>query len=329
MRELLVSSNSLKVGILSVNEGLWSFRYAETWREWPLSPQFPVLPEIFIDRHDNRQVEWFFDNLLPEGRVRQLIAARERIDSADTWAFLLRHGQDMAGAISLQAIDDMPESVGELIPLSVEELQAKILESHGRQLPLMAAWDEIRMSLAGAQEKLGLLITADGSLFLPKGNAASSHIVKPDNVSPDFPYCPANEFFCMSLARVMKLPVPEVDLLHLPAPLYCVRRYDRIETGGSVNKLHQIDLCQALGVPPSKKYESDGGLGLQELLSLLGGSLMERPILAIHTALQWLIFNYLIGNLDAHAKNIAFLLQSPKARVAPLYDLLSVEVYLP
>lgn len=329
MSELLVTANSVNVGTLSVYDGLWSFRYAETWGEWPLSPQFPLSQKSFTDQYDNRQVEWFFDNLLPEGRLRQLIAARERIDAADTWAFLLRHGQDMAGALSLQTVDDTAEATGKLVPLSIEELQAKILESHSRQLPLMAAWDEIRMSLAGAQEKLGLRINADGAFFLPKGDAASSHIVKPDNVSPDFPYCPANEFFCMSLAREMKFPVPEVHLLHLPSPLYCIRRYDRIENGLNIKKLHQIDLCQALGVPPSRKYESDGGLGLPELLSLLGGSQMERPIVAVHTALQWIIFNYMIGNLDAHAKNIAFLLQSPKIRVAPWYDLLSVEAYLP
>ena len=151
MSELLVTANSVNVGTLSVHEGLWSFRYAETWGEWPLSPQFPLSQISFSDRYDNRQVEWFFDNLLPEGRLRQLIAARERIDAADTWAFLLRHGQDMAGALSLQTVDDTAEATGELVPLSVEELQAKILESHSRQLPLMAAWDEIRMSLAGAQ----------------------------------------------------------------------------------------------------------------------------------------------------------------------------------
>ena len=80
-----------------------------------------------------------------------LIAARERINAADTWALLLRHGQDMAGVLSLQTVDDAVEATGELVPLSVEELHAKILESHGRQLPLMAAWDEIRMTLAGAQ----------------------------------------------------------------------------------------------------------------------------------------------------------------------------------
>jgi len=266
---------------------------------------------------------------LPEGRLRQPIAARERIDSSDTWAFLLRHGQDMAGVLSLRTVDDLSEPAGELAPLSADELQTKIPASRERQLPLMAAWDEMRMSLAGAQEKLGLRIADDGTLFLPRGSAPSTHIVKPDNVTPGFPYCPANEFFCMSLARVLKLPVPEVTLLHLPAPLYCIRRYDRIASGDGIRKLHQIDLCQALRVPPSRKYESDGGLALHDLFALLGGLLMERPIVAINTVLQWIIFNYLTGNLDAHAKNIAFMLQGPKVRVAPLYDLLSVEAYLP
>lgn len=83
------------------------------------------------------------------------------------------------------------------MPLSPEALEEKIKASRARNLPLMASWDEIRMSLAGAQEKLGLRIDADGALFLPEGMAASTHIVKPENASLDFPFCPANEFFCM------------------------------------------------------------------------------------------------------------------------------------
>jgi len=178
---------------------------------------------------DIRHVEWFFENLLPEGRLRELIASRDRIDPKDTWALLLRHGQDTAGALSL-----LPETVDasgvqeKLLPLSRDALQDKIQESRSRNLPLMASWDDIRMSLAGAQEKLGLRIDAQGAMFLPEGTAASTHIVKPENASADFPFCPANEFFCMRLAAELKVPVPQVDLLHLPEPLYVIERFDRV-----------------------------------------------------------------------------------------------------
>lgn len=227
MSALFVLANGARVGTLEVEDGRWTFRYASEWAAFALSPNFPIATREFTDSAPAKSVEWFFENLLPEGRLRELIAVRDRIDPRDTWALLLRHGQDTAGALSL-----MPEGVGEsaeeiLLPLSPEALQEKILASRARNLPLMASWDEIRMSLAGAQEKLGLRIDANGAMFLPEGSAPSTHIVKPENASADFPFCPANEFFRMRLARVLQVPVPPVGLLHLPEPLYVIERFDR------------------------------------------------------------------------------------------------------
>ncbi|MEW6514978.1 MAG: HipA domain-containing protein [Pseudomonadota bacterium] len=330
MSRLRVLANGDLVGFLDVAEGRWSFDYDAGWSAYALSPSFPLTTRTYRDLADIRHVEWFFENLLPEGRLRELIASRDRIDPKDTWALLLRHGQDTAGALSL-----LPETVDasgvqeKLLPLSRDALQDKIQESRSRNLPLMASWDDIRMSLAGAQEKLGLRIDAQGAMFLPEGTAASTHIVKPENASADFPFCPANEFFCMRLAAELKVPVPQVDLLHLPEPLYVIERFDRAPDVKTIRRLHQIDLCQALGVSPSKKYESEGGLGLQHLFDLVRSPFIDRPIVATNAILQWVAFNYLVGNLDAHAKNIAFLMRGQKAAVAPFYDMLCVEAYLP
>jgi len=122
----------------------------------------------------------------------------------------------------------------------------------------------------------------------------------------------------------------------MPEPLYVIERFDRraaksgwADTDGSVQRLHQIDLCQALGVSPSRKYESEGGLGLHHLFEVLQGTFVDRPAVAINAVVQWVAFNYLVGNLDAHAKNIAFLMRGQKADVAPFYDMLCVEAYLP
>lgn len=337
MSALRVLADGQWMGTLDVTNGRWSFEYAPGWTAYALAPNFPLATRQYRDAGGQRQVEWFFENLLPEGRIRELIASRGRIDPWDTWALLIRHGRDTAGALSLVP-DEMPEDGlrNVLVPLSRDALQAKIEESRKRNVPLMASWDEIRMSLAGAQEKLGLHIDSDGSLFLPEDTAASTHIVKPENASADFPFCPANEFFCMRLAAELKIPVPEVDLLHLPEPLYVVERFDRqrstreaMATENDVRRLHQIDLCQALGVSPARKYESEGGLGLHHLFEVLHGVFIDRPVVAINAAVQWVAFNYLIGNLDAHAKNIAFLIRGQKAEVAPFYDLLCVEAYLP
>ena len=330
MNALIVSANGIPVGTLEIENGRWTFSYATEWKGYALSPRFPIATQKFEDTADARSVEWFFENLLPEGRLRDLIASRDRIDPRDTWALLIRHGQDTAGALSLipEGFDRVTEDL--LVPLAREALQEKIEESRARNLPLMASWEEIRMSLAGAQEKLGLRIDASGMMFLPEGSAPSTHIVKPENASADFPHCPANEFFCMRLAHELKVQVPAVGLLHLPEPLYVIERFDRVPlAGGIFGRLHQIDLCQALGVAPSKKYESEGGLGLHHLFGVLRGSFIDRPIVAANAVVQWVAFNYLIGNLDAHAKNIAFLMRGQKSAVAPFYDMLCVEAYLP
>ena len=333
MNALIASANGMPVGTLEVRKGLWKFSYANEWKDYALSPNFPIATKKYDDTANEKPVEWFFENLLPEGRLRDLIATRDRIDPRDTWALLVRHGQDTAGALSLFP-EGLTAATREILaPLSKEVLQEKIKASRARNLPLMASWDEVRMSLAGAQEKLGLHIDANGAMFLPEGSAPSTHIVKPENASVDFPHCPANEFFCMRLAHELKVPVPAVGLLHLPEPLYVIERFDRepMEKGAgkSFRRLHQIDLCQAMGVAPSRKYESEGGLGLHHLFGVLQGAFMDRPIVAANAVVQWVAFNYLIGNLDAHAKNIAFLMRGHKAAVAPFYDMLCVEAYLP
>jgi serine/threonine-protein kinase HipA len=337
MNRLIVSADGILVGTIEIENGLWKFSYTAEWKGYALSPNFPIATGEFQDTTDAKPVEWFFENLLPEGRLRDLIALRDRVDPRDTWAFLSRHGQDTAGALSLipEGFDLTTEEV--LVPLSSAALQEKIQASRARNLPLMASWQEIRMSLAGAQEKLGLRIDVYGAMFLPEGSAPSTHIVKPENASADFPHCPANEFFCMRLAHALKVPVPAVGLLHLPEPLYVIERFDRVPlekrpekaAGMTFGRVHQIDLCQALGVAPSKKYESEGGLGLHHLFGVLQGRFIDRPIVATNSVVQWIAFNYLVGNLDAHAKNIAFLMRGQKAAVAPFYDMLCVEAYLP
>lgn len=334
MNTLIVLADGAPVGELTVSVGRWSFAYAPDWVAFALAPGFPITQRRFDDGTTHKPVEWFFENLLPEGRLRELIARRDRIEANDTWALLRRHGRDTAGALSLlPTATDVPTEE-RFVPLPPDALQQKIQESRARQLPLMASWDELRMSLAGAQEKLGLYVDPEGRFFLPEGTAASTHIVKPDNASADFPYCPASEFFVMRLARELGLPVPDVDLHHLPEPLYVIHRFDRqsdTQANGHthVRRLHQIDLCQALGVPPSRKYESEGGLGLSDLFDLLRTPFIERPIVAVNSTIQWVAFNYLVGNLDAHAKNVAFLMRRQKAVLAPFYDLLCVEAYLP
>lgn len=126
----------------------------------------------------------------------------------------------------------------------------------------------------------------------------------------------------MTLARRCGLEAPRTELLHLPEPVYLVHRYDRRPVGGQVRRRHQIDLCQLLGKWPGYKYEEDGGASLAETFDALRH--VRQPAVARLAMLRWVIFDYLIGNSDAHAKNVSFLVGRHGIDLAPAYDLLSV-----
>ena len=126
MSILIVTANGVQVGTLEVKKGQWKFGYATEWKDYALSPNFPIVTGKFEDTANDKPVEWFFENLLPEGRLRNLIATRDRIDPRDTWALLVRHGQDTAGALSLTPEGLAAATKEILVPLSRETLQEKI-----------------------------------------------------------------------------------------------------------------------------------------------------------------------------------------------------------
>ncbi|MBK6847681.1 MAG: HipA domain-containing protein [Proteobacteria bacterium] len=274
-------------------------------------------------------MQWFFDNLLPEGGVRQALARLARLDEHDALGLLTTYGEESAGALTLLPEERPFPSDGSYEALTREELRQ--WANDRSTVPFLAAGGKAHMSLAGAQHKRplhwqsGTEPSAD-TLLRPRG-LASSIIVKPDNARVElFPYCPANEHFCMALAARVGLDVPRTWLLHLPEPLYVVQRFDRVLLrDGRVERLHQIDLCQLLNKWAGAKYEADGGIGAVEAFRALEGT--RQPAVSRHRFIRWLVFNYLIGNSDAHAKNLAFLVSSDGLTVAPCYDLLSVAVY--
>lgn len=333
MNNLRVWFHETPVGSLSMNDdGRWGFQYESSWiagRLFAVSPHLPMQNVLAPDLAHQRTVEWFFDNLLPEGSLRNKLATQEHLLKEDTWGLLSRYGRESAGALSVLPDNAKPSSKATLIPLSLNELEEMIQQSKAG-IPLMAAHGVPRMSLPGTQEKLTVRKTQDGKLFLPEGAAASTHILKPENVNPEYPFCPANEWVSMELARRIGLSVPKAELLSLPngERVYCVERYDRSSQGvvdGFVERIHQVDLCQACNVSPQKKYESYGGLETTDIFS--AASLCVVAAQGTRTAMQWLAFNYLIGNDDAHAKNMSFFMRTAKLNPAPFYDLLCVETY--
>ncbi len=325
---LAVWSQGRKLGEISLEQGRWQFVYATEWLDWPgafpLSPHFPVGKEPFIDTADDKRVEWFFENLLPEGGLREALARCAGVSSQDTLALLKRYGEESAGALTVLFAGAAFPTDSNYIPLAMDDLRQRITVTAA--VPLLGSSENLHMSLAGVQNKLGVRMK-DDAMFLPQGDAASTHILKPENQNADFPFCPANEYFCMRLAAVLGLPVPDVSLHHLPEAVYRVSRFDRVTSEQGVQRKHQIDLCQLLNKWVGYKYESHGGISSRDLFNSLDQ--LAQPAVARDRILRWMIFNYLIGNTDAHGKNLAFMVDSNSVDLAPFYDLLCVQAWLP
>ncbi len=321
--ELLVYLFEQLVGRLWLDERRrFIFQYLPGWVGMPgavpLSLALPLRLEPFVD--DSARP--FFANLLPEADVRRALAQTLGISEQNDFALLAAIGGECAGAVSLLPADAEPSTGGDYVPLSSEALHAII--TCLPQRPMLAGEEGVRLSLAGAQNKLPIYLEG-GEIFLPKGGAPSSHIIKPP--IRDLAGTVENEAFCMELARQVGLPVPPVSILKGDDTLFLIERYDRRRgPDGRVQRLHQEDFCQALGFLPEQKYEAEGGPKLAGCFGLVRER-SSAPAADQKLLIHWLIFNLLIGNADAHAKNLSVLFTDQGPRLAPFYDLLSTTVY--
>jgi serine/threonine-protein kinase HipA len=319
-----------RVGALALIDGRLSFSYAPGWLSRPdavaLSISLPLQAEPF----DDRQSRPFFAGLLPEGQMRRLIAQQFQVSGQNDFALLDHIGGECAGAVTfLQPGQTLPIPArnDDVQWLSDEEVVVMLNELPRR--PMLAGVDGLRLSLAGAQDKLPVVFDGD-RIGLPRNGTPSSHILKPaihaveDSV--------INEGFCMALADAMQLK-PAKSKVHavLGRPLLLVERYDRVvDAEGNRQRLHQEDFCQALGVAPEMKYQNEGGPDLTQCFDLVRR--VTRPSAPqILRLFDCVIFNALIGNHDAHAKNFSLLYlhrETGKTPVlAPFYDMLSTAVY--
>jgi serine/threonine-protein kinase HipA len=311
-----------KVGALADDNGVWSFTYAPQWvaapDSYPLSPHLPLGEAPIVDSSSARPVQWYFDNLLPEEGARVLLAKDAHVDAADAFGLLAYYGAESAGSVTLTAAGTEPATGGGERPLANAELQTRI-----EKLPQisLSAGARKRMSLAGAQHKLAV-IYRDGELFEPVGSTPSTHILKPNHTDPDYPHTVANEYFAMRLAARLDLDVPSVHRLYIPASVYLVERFDREVTAAGVRRLHVIDACQLLNLDRAFKYREGSIARLAQLAETSSAPAASRIRL-----FSWLVFNVLIGNGDAHLKNLSFLVTHRGVALAPAYDLLAVGVY--
>lgn len=321
-----------RVGTLALVDGRLYFCYAPDWLLLPnavaLSTSLPLQAEPFDD-HKTRP---YFAGLLPEGQLRRLIAQQFQVSNQNDFALLDHIGGECAGAVTFldpgQTL--LPQNQQDDVQwLSEKEVVATLDELPRR--PMLAGQDGLRLSLAGAQDKLPVVFDGD-RIGLPRNSTPSTHILKPAILAVEDSV--ANESFCLALADALQLK-PAKSKVHAIGgrPFLLVERYDRISDAakpgvpeGQRRRLHQEDFCQALGVVPEMKYQNEGGPDLAQCFELVRR--VTRPSAPqVLRLLDYVIFNALIGNHDAHAKNFSLLYSSQTPVLAPFYDTLSTAVY--
>ncbi|PST20716.1 type II toxin-antitoxin system HipA family toxin [Mesorhizobium plurifarium] len=304
------------------------FAYAEAWIDdestLPLSASLPKRPERF----SRRECRPFFGGLLPEESQRLVAAQALGVSPANDFALLDRLGGDVAGALQLLPHDQEPIETGPIAdqqPMPLDDAGiVRVLDALPRR-PLLAGEEGLRLSLAGAQSKVPVVLI-DGRIALPLPGQATTHILKPPIAR--FPGTTENEAFVMKLGATIGLDVAPVKPRSAEGRSFLlVERYDRVrDASGVVRRIHQEDFCQALGVPPETKYASEGGPTFKDCFELLR-RVSARPATDVLKLLDAAIFNLVVGNADAHGKNFSILYDDHGPRLAPLYDLLSTVAY--
>lgn len=325
----------------------WALTYTPEWLASPqaygLSPALPLqAPE---QGYASASVRRFIENLLPEGRALDIVAASQGVTKSNVYGLIQALGAETTGAFRFLP----PDQDGKAKPtaatwrrISLDELDQRIQDRDHRPF---VEWDgQIRLSVAGYQDKLLVYVDGDinatGNLVLPTYPLASTHILKPQPLGQQLPHMVVNEHYCMSLARALGLPAAEVSILRTPRPVLAIRRFDREvvqdASGTWVRRLHVIDACQACDMPVNFKYERNvgsvgptahyrDGVSFEKLFGLL--KYVNKKAVDKLSLLRWALFQLVIGNCDAHGKNFSFYVGPLGLSAAPWYDLVSVRQY--
>lgn len=326
-RRLSVWWDDAVVGVLHVDpHGAMRFAYSPEWIADPVRPaiscSLPKRPRPF----SQRACRPFFAGLLPEESQREAIAAALGISQGNDFALLEALGGDVAGALSLWPAGEVPPGPDRVTPprpLDDTEL-VQILDALPTR-PLLAGREGLRLSLAGAQSKLPVVLV-EGRVALPAPGQPTTHIVKPP--LPRFPNTTENEALVMTLGAAVGLPVAPVTARVVAGrPYLLVTRYDRrVDDRGQAHRLHQEDFCQALGIAPERKYAAEGGPTFKACFDLVRRA-TTSPARAVLALLDAAVFNLIVGNADAHGKNYSLLYLDGTVSLAPFYDLLSTAAY--
>ena len=329
---LNVFLNGRLAGVLRrESSGAIDFRYDPQWLSWestfPISLSLPLRE----DRYIGAPVIAVFDNLLPDSEaIRRRVAERVGANGTDAYSMLAALGHDCVGALQFLPQGADPGPAGKIEGKLISESEVAAIIQNLATAPLgMGEDDDFRISIAGAQEKTALL-RRDGKWYKPTGTTATTHILKPQigrlPNGIDLSNSVENEYFCLKLLAALGVPAANAEIADFgERRTLIVERFDRLWTSDKrLLRLPQEDCCQALSVPPTRKYQSDGGPGMKDILELLKGS--DAPNEDPATFLRASIVFWLIGATDGHAKNFSlFLSPGGRFRLTPLYDVLSAQ----
>jgi serine/threonine-protein kinase HipA len=331
MGRLIVKWDNEPAGfVYSEKDGKLLFAYSDPWLASGFSPISRSLPAT-RRFHPPGASTSFFRNLQLEGAA--LLQAGNGLNSSfygepSAFQYFEEFGLDCAGALSIR-----PENHEDRVPVNAyrditNDLQALLgIPIHRR--PGLIKGLNAKLSIAGFQDKAPVFLDT-GRFYLPESNSSSPTTFILKGVSRDVEFLTENEYFCMDLAGRIRLPVPETDLVEINGEfLFLVKRYDRITADGAVARLHQEDLCQALSLHPRFKYEDNRGPGFAKCMNLILDNVSSDKQEAKISFIKAALFNLIIGNRDAHAKNFSFLFKDRTGGIslAPFYDLVSTAIY--
>jgi serine/threonine-protein kinase HipA len=312
-------------------DGAFAFTYAPEWLDWentlPISRALPLRAE----RHVGPPVIAVFENLLPDSDdIRRRVAERVGAEGVDAHSLLARIGRDCVGALQFLAEGEEPADSRMLTGEPLSDFQIAAMLKDLGPVPLgMRTERDFRISVAGAQQKTALL-HHDGQWIEPTGTTPTTHILKPAiGALPngmDLTNSVENEHFCLRLMAAFGLPAAHTKIATFgDTKALVIERFDRLRTrDGRLIRLPQEDCCQALSVPPTRKYQSEGGPGIVEICGLLQGS--DEPMRDRANFLKATILFWLIGATDGHAKNFSIaLMPGGRFTMTPLYDVLTVQ----
>ena len=330
-QELVAILDGRETGrVMRDDRGKLSFTYNEPWRTaadaYPLSISMPLA----LAEHGHAKIDPFLWGLLPDNEIVLDHWARKfHVSARNAFGLIACVGEDCAGAVQFVRPERLEAILGEAPP-PIEWLDEAAIAQRLRTLREdHSAWriprDTGQFSLAGAQPKTALLFD-NNRWGVPSGRVPTTHILKPP--TGEFDGHAENEHFCLELARAGGLPVVDSRIMHFQDEVaIVVERYDRVRTAAGLRRVHQEDMCQALAIPPTRKYQNEGGPGIRDIVELLRTYSANAPE-DVHTFLDAIAYNWLIAGTDAHGKNYALLIGAQtRVRLAPLYDMASVVPY--